>query len=403
MSFQNSVSREQIQRKGVIHLWVMVLMLFLFLVPAVMIFRRVTAAGEVCDAPDMHVSVPLNDLGNQPYVRMGGQSFPDYTGGLYPGGSNEIPAAHLQAGIAQIAQITPLNSSGQPDANGKIAMVSMGMSNTRIEFGEFMNVVNGDADKNPRLKIVNGAQWGQTVEDWVDPAAGAWNVMTDRVVSSGLNPLQVQIIYMKLARKYYGTFPEMPLQVQADLETIVRTAKQRFPNTKILFASSRARAYDFAETGLSPEPVAFENGFSVKWLIEKQISGDTGLNYDSTRGPVLAPYLVWGPYLWIDGMTPRLDGKIWEAFNLRGDCTHPSAQGAANVAVTMEQFFKTHQLSAPWFLVPGAPTPTPVPTGSSSPTPTPSDPTPTPPAGTATPTPVPTKIPRPTRTPTPTP
>ena len=35
--------------------------------------------------------------------------------------------------------------------------------------------------------------------------------------------------------------------------------------------------------GLSPEPAAFENGLAVKWMIEKQISGDPSLNYDQVK------------------------------------------------------------------------------------------------------------------------
>jgi hypothetical protein len=51
----------------------------------------------------------------------------------------------------------------------------------------------------------------------------------------------------------------------------------------------------------------------VRWLIQDQIEGDAALNYDASRGPVKAPLLMWGHYLWADGTTPRQsDGLVWE-------------------------------------------------------------------------------------------
>ncbi len=64
---------------------------------------------------------PLCDLGSGTYL--------GFTGGLYPGGSNEIPPGHLAAGLTRAATIRPLDRSGNPDSSGKIVLLSVGMSN----------------------------------------------------------------------------------------------------------------------------------------------------------------------------------------------------------------------------------------------------------------------------------
>nr|NIW44804.1 hypothetical protein [Gammaproteobacteria bacterium] len=95
--------------------------------------------------------------------------------------------------------------------------------------------------------------------------------------------------------------------------------------------------------------MAFETGFAVKWLIEQQINGDPELNFNPDNGDVLAPYLTWGPYLWIDGQNPREDGRVWLQEDLRGDCTHPSESGANKVADMMLEFFLTDPTTHSWF------------------------------------------------------
>ena len=51
-------------------------------------------------------------------------------GGLYGGGKNEPPEKHLQVAIARSKLIRPLDAEGKPAADGKIVLISVGMSNT---------------------------------------------------------------------------------------------------------------------------------------------------------------------------------------------------------------------------------------------------------------------------------
>ena len=73
----------------------------------------------------------------------------------------------------------------------------------------------------------------------------------------------------------------------------------------------------------------------------------------SRRSPIFcqAPLLLWGPYLWIDGVTPRQnDGLVWTRNDCASDGTHPSpASGRDKVGKLLLQFFKNDPTSRTWF------------------------------------------------------
>src|SRR4030042_3613184 len=134
----------------------------------------VLADGSPCVGVQRRVSLPWTELGNAPYVRMDGQ-VTEFIGGLYPGGSNTRPPAMEAAGQAIAAQILPLDANGHVDrVNGRIVMISFGMSNSQMEFQAFMDEAHRDPRVNPTLTIVSGALGGQTADRWVDPEARGW-------------------------------------------------------------------------------------------------------------------------------------------------------------------------------------------------------------------------------------
>ncbi len=280
-------------------------------------------------------------------------------GGLYPKGGNNPPPAHLSAGI-EIAtnQIRPLNSSGDYDpVNGRIVMISVGMSNTTIEFSHFVSLANSDPTKNTHLVIVDGAQSGQDASEWVSPTAQTWSAVNSRLAAAAVTPAQVQVAWVKQARhnpNSLGAFPLHAQVLQSNLEAIARNLKTNYPNIKIAYYSSRTRAYTNDPRTLNPEPFAYESAFSVRWMIENQINGAANLNFDPNRGAVVAPWLGWGAYLWADGTNPRSDGFVWLCSDLQSDFTHPSTSGATKVDQELLAFFKTHATAAPWFLRPPA-------------------------------------------------
>jgi hypothetical protein len=298
-------------------------------------------AVALCDSTSKRL-VPLTELAPGTYQ--------SYAGGLYPGGANTPPADHLADGLALAGTITPLDTLGAPSAQGRIVLLSIGMSNATQEYSTFIPLANGSGLKNPRVQLIDGAQGGQTAAVFADPNANAWSVIDTRLRNAGAHPAQVQAVWLKEANA--GPTQGFPLAAQVlrdDLRAVVQNARAKFPNLELCYLSSRIYA-GYASTPLNPEPYAYESGFAVRWLIEEQIAGSPALNHDPKAGPVLAPWLAWGPYLWADGLVPRADGLTWECADFStNDGTHPATSGRAKVARMLLDFFVTDPTTEPWF------------------------------------------------------
>jgi uncharacterized protein (TIGR03437 family) len=290
---------------------------------------------------------PLNDLGTGMHK--------GFQGGLYPNGINTRPATHENLGLQQARAIQPLNTNGQPDANGRVVLVSIGMSNTTQEFSTFKPMADADPGKNPKLVIVDGAQGGMTASAISNLSSSQgqqfWNVVNQRLAAANVTPAQVQIAWVKEANASpSAAFPAHAQELRDQFALIAQILKTRFPNIRIAYYSSRTYA-GYASTTLNPEPYAYESGFAVKWMIENQINGSTDLNFDPARGAVKAPWLAWGPYLWADGTRPRSDGLTYVCSDFANDGTHPAPSGARQkVAQMLLDFFKTDSTARLWFL-----------------------------------------------------
>lgn len=384
---------------------------------SLVIFPTNTYAQTSCSFYPMGPA--LNDLGPNEYYRIsylpGGSRFNQstwfyvrqagITGGLYPNGSNVMPLEHQAAGLSIASQITPLDANGDSNSNGKIGVTSIGMSNTNSEFGNFMSLAHGDPEINSKIKLVNGAMGGGVIERWTDETSPYyeqyWSQLEDKIVRAGLTDAQMQVAWIKVTQfDYQPNFPEDMHNLENMYGKLLRLLKAKFPNLKMAYFSSRVRSFSYFG-GLSPEPSAFENGFAVKWIIERQINGDPTVNYDPNNGTVVSPWIAWGPYMWADGLNPRSDGLTWQlSYVQSGDCTHPTSEGNSLIASMLMQFFKSDSTSTPWFLAPGVPTPTPTPTTTITPTVTPTPTLSTTPTPTTTVTLTPTLTPTVTVTPT---
>jgi hypothetical protein len=288
--------------------------------------------------------IPLNDLAKGAYK---GEQ-----GGLYPGGSNVPPPEHSRAGLKMAYEIVPRNADGQPSPDGKIGLMSVGVSNTTMEFRVFQKMAAEDKALNPRLAVVDGAQPGQAADQAANPQSRYWQVADQRMSEAGVTNKQVQALWIKETYPLYDSqlpFPAEAKKLQAWLVDILHTTKERFPNLNIAYLSSRIYA-GYAATPANPEPFAYEFGFSEKWVIADQIAGRPELNYDHARGPVRAPWVAWGPYMWADGLKARKDGLTWLRDDFGNDGMHPSRQGCEKVAKMLLEFLKTDPTSKPWFL-----------------------------------------------------
>jgi hypothetical protein len=288
---------------------------------------------------------PLNELGTGKYK---GEE-----GGLYGGGLNEPPKMHLEAALKEAAKIQPLDAEGKPSPDGKIVLLSMGMSNTTMEFSRFKQVADADPAKSGKLVIVDGAQGGRTASVWAREDADVWGVVADRLRAAGVTAAQIQVVWLKQAEGGPSRLGDFPAHAKALKDFVIadlNNAKKRFPNLRVAYLSSRIYG-GYATTGLNPEPYAYEGAFAMRWVIQDQIKGDTRLNYDAARGEVKAPLVLWGPYLWGDGETPRKDGLVWKLEDLTtNDGTHPSNTARQKVADLLLKFVKTDPTAKLWFL-----------------------------------------------------
>ncbi len=293
---------------------------------------------------------PRSSIGLIPLTEMTAEDrYLGEDGGLYGAGKNEPPDVLREAARNELTQIVPRDALGRPDPLGSIGFVSISMSNATQEFSYFKRVADADPAKSPRVKIVDCAQGGQAMAEWVDPHGRAWREADRRLRAAQISPQQVQVAWIKLANKNpIGDLTEHGKKMQSDTTAVLHNARQRFPNLRIAYLSSRTYG-GYSVGTLNPEPFAYEGAFVVRWLIQAQLAGDDALNYDPERGVVRAPLLVWGPYLWADGETPRTsDGLTWleEDFS---DAVHPTESGRRKVCNLMMDFFKNNPLAAHWF------------------------------------------------------
>jgi hypothetical protein len=294
---------------------------------------------------------PRETTGLVPLTEMSAEDrYKGQDGGLYGEGRNTPPDDFRKLADAELARIEPLDADGKPSASGTIGFISISMSNATQEFSTFKQIADADAGKSSRVTIVDCAQGGQAMAEWVDPKAQPWQVAMRRLSAAGVSPKQVQVAWIKLANKVpRGELEEHGKKLQSDTLAVIQNAKAKFPNLRVVYLGSRIYGA-YTRGSLNPEPYAYESAFVCRWLIQDQVKGDAALNFDAAKGEVQAPLLLWGPYFWGDGTKARTtDGLVWLREDFGGDGTHPSQSGREKVAKLLLEFYKTDPLARGWF------------------------------------------------------
>jgi hypothetical protein len=310
-------------------------------------------------------------------------------GGLYGGGKNEPPEAHRAAHLRETEKIVPRDANGEPSADGKIGFITIGFSNPSIESEDFKRTADADSQKSPQVVIVNGCIGGRSAVMWAWDGAeilpkaererldkemdllhmpkgkrrpsnmekDSWPTLAQRIEAAGLSPKQVQVCWLKHVEanpKPLGEFPAHARALQAHITDVLQIARHHYPNLRIVYLSSRTfGGWSGRESG-SPEPYAYESGFGTRWIVQDQIKGDAQLNFDPAHGEVKAPLVLWGPYLWAQGDSPRkLDGLTWTRNDVRADQLHPNESGCKKTTALLLNFFKTNEGMGRWFLKAG--------------------------------------------------
>ena len=290
--------------------------------------------------------IALPDLGTNTYL--GAQ------GGLYPNGSNVRPVDHDADGVALAQAIQPLDSNGNPDVNGKMAFMSIGESATFNAFTQFQIDANADPAKNQHLVIIPGAQPRAGAAKFADPNNAVWNpIFQYYLPDAGVTANQVVAAWIDVVDGApTGTFPSDTIALQSELESIAQNLHTKFPNLKLTYFTSNFYAgYSNGISTIYPEPFGYESGFAVKNAIQDQLNGLASLNYDANKGPVMAPWMGWGPYQWTNGLIGRNDSFFWTCTDVTNDGLHPSLNGGREkIANSLLNFLKTDTTTAPWFL-----------------------------------------------------
>jgi hypothetical protein len=327
-------------------------------------------------------------------------TYKGFPGGLYENCSNEMPADHDADGRRFAAKVQRLNGDGMATARGKVVLMSIGMSIALQEFTAFMAVANRSSLVNHRtLHIGNGAASGMDACTWF-PAFGNPSCNSnvpnqyDRINSNlatgpRLKPDQVQVVWIKNANGRVHSFERgcsplgtlctplcderVPgcknspnttdaLNLEKEFGDTLRAAKQRWPNLKLAFITSRSYGGYARPSSANPEPFAYESGYAVKWLIEAQIKQVRTGKVDPVAGDLsyrVALWVAWGPYIWAAGPEPRSDGLAWcggilspnppcngEA-DFHPDGTHPST--VTKQVNMLMQFFLNSPYTHSWF------------------------------------------------------
>ncbi|QQR90475.1 MAG: hypothetical protein IPJ88_01645 [Myxococcales bacterium] len=269
-------------------------------------------------------------------------------GGLYDNGINFPPQSTVDRGLQLATELAEQD---------RVVLVSLGMSNTGQEYTSFMSAASSSSEVHDRVLLVNGAQGGQTAQNWDTSNAATWDELDQRVaqatgLSNVLAQQEVNVIWIKLSINKISSYDDPLAKFRQSLEDVIRVASSRYPNLKQVFLSSRTHAFTSDVENISllnPEPFAYTSAFAVKDLIQASINGQF-----SSEG---FPLLVWGPYIWAEGSrndNTLMNGFTWTINDVEGDCTHPGPTGEEKVGQALLKFFLNDPLAAPWFRADGA-------------------------------------------------
>ena len=350
------------------------------------------AAPGAAAAPDSGPGDPLT----LPLFTEGKLYLGKHETGLYPGGGNEMPDAHRQAGLKLAATIQPLDASGKPDGeSGKVVALVLGHSNAHDYFSTLQRHFQRHAGQLRKgFELLDAAGGGQQLPE-IRPLKGpVWNKAAQLLARPGYSPRQVQVLFLHTTyhgahnggKRPPGPFPQTMQKMRQDLAAVLEHCARIYPDLKIAYLTCDGfRHY----TGF--EPHVWQEAFAVKWLIQDQIQGkrgdstlsqpDAGGGDGSTPSDTAAsspaderksgispsagsspsspsspsagsspsspssgrlPWLCWGPYIW---------DNTWDRsyFN---DGVHPAAKSKEIFVAKYAKFLMTDPVAKAWLLPP---------------------------------------------------
>jgi len=285
-------------------------------------------------------TIPINDLGKG--------TFNGYSGGLYPGGSNNPTGRYSLDLLTRCKNIAPIDTFGNPSTNGKVLFVSIGFSTGSQNMLTLQKKTIGNPLTNPKLSLLSFSLGSgmAMLNNVMNPNDPYWNFVATRINETKTSFRQVQIIYLETEDSTKITsFPGRPLQVKNELESCLRVFKQKFPNVKLVYLLARTTTFGNWNI-VNREPCPYYLGWACKWAIEDQIKGVPGTEYKGTKA--VAPMVTWGFYQWAQAAPRKTDGFKWTA-DLMKDGLHANETGKDTLATRFQNFLLTDKYAKNWY------------------------------------------------------
>lgn len=319
-------------------LLLLIIIVLLIAIAVLFIYNRETNTEET-QAAVLSQLVKLNDLEKFSVYKNQG-------GGLYKSNTNSPQLTHRILIQKQLQLIKPLGTTGVSDPDGKIGFIYLGDPYTQGEFTALADFLEGNAQVNPALVLMDSAQEPFDASYW-EKSLNAWEVMNTKVEDAGITAKQVQILWINLSMgKISGDFDsDMDSQTEL-LEQVVKTGLIKYPNIKIVYLSSpryagRSRVADYQE------PNSYEAAFAVRELINKQERGE--LKFRENLSLLDSePALLWGPYIWNSKISEE-EPFAYPVNYYAADGLILNALGKQKYVVDLFNFWVNYEFSKTWF------------------------------------------------------
>lgn len=219
---------------------------------------------------------------------------------LYPG-RNDLPVPYQVDIQLKAANI-----------DSPFVVIAEGMSNSKIFFDELAVRFNTDTVFTDDFTFVNLSEPGCDLECWTEGSHGS-KTRPDKYEPS--EDVRIALLHHSNNRKQQNgdeskPFPQHAIKTCNQLVERMHQINDDYPNLEIILLTSRV--YGGLTCGTTNrEPVALEEGFSVKYAIHRW-------NVEENDNNDL-PFALWGPYFW---------DKTWDSSYFLPDLVHPSQKGA---------------------------------------------------------------------------
>jgi hypothetical protein len=281
--------------------------------------------------------IPLYDLGTG--------TFQGFEGGLYPEGENRTPEAHSTVIATRLAQLQPMDVSGNPTPDGAIVLLGLGYSTAAMTTNAAAALLEKDCPDS-RIKMVSAAQGGMDINAMTDTNTAYWSNALSAIQAAGYSTEQVQLIWLSTADMQANNkaFPEHALSQLEKYKRVLQLIQDHFPHLQVVWISDRAYGGYITSDQAAPlrEPGAYYTSWAVKWVIEQQILLQPGFRYGEI------PAIDWGPTLWTNGIKGDSKGYTWNPSDAGEGGIHPTEAGKWKEGERLYQFLGSSCGLSPW-------------------------------------------------------